>query len=210
MLFDRLRTQTHGGPRNFAMIALLKVLLLPCYLLLSGFPPGIQEIGSSAFRKPRSIYASLPNCPDIAGRYRYCYLDDAVDSVARPTLRILSILMENSSMSQQTGTGTREARGEWLTALSLVIFVISTTVFDTRIMAANVLLLNAIFLPVLMFVQGYIIWYYFNRFRPSKKGFSACEPEIVGSYLWLFVLAMVGTSLMAIIGFYLLRSWVNR
>ncbi len=113
-------------------------------------------------------------------------------------------------MSQQTGTGTREARGEWLTALSLVIFVISTTVFDTRIMAANVLLLNAIFLPVLMFVQGYIIWYYFNRFRPSKKGFSACEPEIVGSYLWLFVLAMVGTSLMAIIGFYLLRSWVNR
>ncbi|MDR3414044.1 MAG: hypothetical protein P4L87_24300 [Formivibrio sp.] len=104
---------------------------------------------------------------------------------------------------------THDAVREWLSETSLILFVISTTVFDVRIMAIGSLSLSAVLLPLLIFVQGYIIWYYFNRFRPARKKFAISVPEIARSYVRLFAVAMIGTSVVALVGILLLRSgWV--
>jgi hypothetical protein len=113
-------------------------------------------------------------------------------------------------MSSQTdGNGIapdmHEARGEWLSVVSLVFFVIATTVFDVRFIVTQYFVQSAIFVPGLISIQGYILWYYFNRFRPNRKMFTIYGPEIADSYSWLFVLAMVGTSVVALIGVYLIR-----
>lgn len=93
-------------------------------------------------------------------------------------------------------------QGEWLPAISLLLFLVSTTVIDTRLMLIHDLSLDAIFLPGLVFVQGYVLWFYFNKFRPARKMFAIECPESARSYSWLFVMAMVGTSIVALIGFY--------
>lgn len=103
-----------------------------------------------------------------------------------------------------TGADAREARGEWLSAFSLVVFFISTTVLDARIMTTQIPLFRAIFLPGLIFCQGYVIWYYFNKFRPMRKLFTNYSHEIVNSYSSLFVMAMASTSVVALVGFYVL------
>lgn len=114
-------------------------------------------------------------------------------------------------MNVQLGTSEnvpekREKRSERLPAVSLVFFFITTTVFDVRIvLMTGSGLLDAILLPGLIFIQGYVVWYYFNRFRPARGELSIYGPEIVASYSWLFVLATIGTSVVALIGFYLLR-----
>jgi len=71
-------------------------------------------------------------------------------------------------------------------------------------MVTQGLLLGAIFLPGLFFLQGYVVWYYFKRFQPTREMFAIHDPEIVGPYLWLFALAMVSASIVALIGFYIL------
>jgi RsiW-degrading membrane proteinase PrsW (M82 family) len=114
-------------------------------------------------------------------------------------------------MSSQIGKNgivpeTREARGEWLSAVSLVFFLTSTTVLEARIVKTQGLLSTAVPLPCLIFIQAYVVWYYFKRFRPRRKVFAIYRPVIAGSYSWLFVLAMVGTSVVALVGAYLLKS----
>ena len=116
-----------------------------------------------------------------------------------------SLLMNSQLDTNRVAPETREARGEWLSAFSLVLFFISITVFDARIMMDQNLLPGVIFLPFLIFLQGYAVWYYFYRFRPTRKMFRVHGPKIVSSYLWLFVLAMVGTSVVVLIGCYLFR-----
>lgn len=93
---------------------------------------------------------------------------------------------------------------DWLSAVSLVLFFISTTVFDTRMMLTQDSLSIAIFLPCLIFFQGYILWYYFNRFRPARKMFATYDPRVLVSYSWLFVVATVGSSVVALIGVYVI------
>jgi hypothetical protein len=99
---------------------------------------------------------------------------------------------------------TQSSKGEWLPAISLLLFLASTTVIDTRLMLIRDLSLDAFFLPGLVFIQGYVLWFYFNKFRPAKKMFAIECPGSAHSYSWLFVMAMVGTSVVALIGLYVL------
>lgn len=113
-------------------------------------------------------------------------------------------------MSSQIGNNgiapeTREARGEWLSAVSLAFFLISTTVFEVRIIRTQSLLPSAVSLPCLVLIQAYVVWYYFRRFRPGRKMFTIYRPVLAGSYSGLFVLAMVGASVVALVGVYLLK-----
>jgi hypothetical protein len=98
-----------------------------------------------------------------------------------------------------------EKRGGWLPAVTLALFAISTTAFDVRIMVRQDFLRQILFLPCLIFIQSYIIWYYFYRFRPNRKTFAICGSEMVRSYSQLFVIAMIGTSVVALVGLYLFR-----
>jgi uncharacterized membrane protein len=98
-----------------------------------------------------------------------------------------------------------EKRGGWLSAVTLALFAISTTAFDVRIMVRQDVLRQMLFLPCLIFIQSYIIWYYFYRFRPIRKTLAICDSEMVRSYSRLFVLATVGTSVVALVGLYLFR-----
>jgi len=99
---------------------------------------------------------------------------------------------------------TQSSKGEWLPAISLLLFFVSTTVINTRLMLIHDLSLDAFFLPVLVFIQGYVLWFYFNKFRPARKIFAMECPESARSYSWLFVMAMLGTSVLALVGFYVL------
>jgi hypothetical protein len=112
--------------------------------------------------------------------------------------------MNSQTDKNRICTEIHDACGEWLSALSLLLYFVSTTVFDVRIIMSQRLSLIAIFLPALIFCQGYVVWYYFNKFRPMRKVFAMYDTRIVGVYSWLFVIAMVGTSLMALIGFFIL------
>lgn len=94
----------------------------------------------------------------------------------------------------------REAAGEWMAAVSFVLFFISTTVFDAQIMAIRSLGAMTVFAFGLMFMQGYVLWYYFKRIRPASKSML-----IAGAYCQLFVMAMVGTTVVALVGLYAIR-----
>jgi len=91
----------------------------------------------------------------------------------------------------------REAARGWMPAASLVLFLISTTVFDAQIMVARGPRLMIAFALGLIWMQGYALWYYFKRFRPASR-----EILIAEAYCRLFTMAMVGTTVVALVGVY--------
>jgi hypothetical protein len=106
---------------------------------------------------------------------------------------------ERADENENLREGRKTAR-EWMPAASLVLFLISTTVFDAQIMATRSPGLMTVFVFGLMLMQGYVLWYYFKRFRPASKRMLIAE-----AYCWLFVVAMVGTTVVALVGSYAIR-----
>lgn len=104
--------------------------------------------------------------------------------------------------SRETNTSSRE----WLTAFSLCIFLISTTAFDLEIMARRVQWPFMIFLLVDIFLQGYIVWYYFYRFRVTTKILGTQSPDANGTFSWLFVIAAISVSLVALVSVFGIRG----
>lgn len=94
----------------------------------------------------------------------------------------------------------RDAACEWAPAASIVLFFISTTVFDAQIMTTRNPRLMVVFVFGLMLIQGYVLWYYFKRFRPASK-----RMLIAKAYRRIFVMAMVGTTVVALVSFYAIR-----
>jgi hypothetical protein len=136
-------------------------------------------------------------------------MDDIAVIIVHSSLGFDEVRMESPPMNPHIGRNevvpeARVAWDEWLPVVSLVLFFISTTVFDARIMATQEPLVFTIFIPIFLLVQGYIVWYYFNKFRPARKMFTIYGLKIVGAYSWLFVVAMVGSSIVVLIGFYLI------
>ncbi|HTV57393.1 MAG TPA: hypothetical protein VMJ93_00815 [Verrucomicrobiae bacterium] len=102
--------------------------------------------------------------------------------------------------NQNLGEG-REVVRKWIPVASVVLFFISTTVFDVQIMlAGRPGLLMIAFVLGLMWMQGYVLWYYFKRFRPASKKMLIAE-----AYGTLFAMAMFGTTVMAFVGVYAIR-----
>jgi hypothetical protein len=99
---------------------------------------------------------------------------------------------------------SRRLEGKWLALVSLFFFAVSTTLVDIRLALILDRVDGALILPSLVFVQGYVLWFYVYKFRPASKRFSAESPESAQSYLWAFVVAMVGTSIAAVVGYFAL------
>lgn len=98
---------------------------------------------------------------------------------------------------------TAKLQGEqWLPPISLFLFLVSTVAVGVRLTLLRDLSLDALFLPGLVFIQGYVIWFYFTKFQQGRRTLLLECPENAHTYSWLFVIAMVGTSIVAMVGFY--------
>ena len=87
---------------------------------------------------------------------------------------------------------------------SSVMFLILTTAFDIRILMTQALLVSTIVVPFLISNQIYMGWYYFKRFKPTRKELAVYSHDIVVSYSSLFVVAMISAFLVVLIGCYLI------
>jgi hypothetical protein len=101
---------------------------------------------------------------------------------------------------EQNASEGREIAHQWMSAASVVLFFISTTVFDAQILVAHGPKLMIAFVLGLIYMQGYALWYYFKRVRSAGKKMLIAE-----AYRQLFAMAMVGTSVIAIVGVYAIR-----
>jgi hypothetical protein len=99
----------------------------------------------------------------------------------------------------------REVAREWVPAATVVLFLISTTLFDTQIMLAPGPKLIIAFALGLVGMQGYVLWYYVKRFRPASKKIVVAE-----AYWRLFAIAMIGTTLVALVGAYAIRLLLHQ
>lgn len=103
--------------------------------------------------------------------------------------------MSESNAGQQSPS---ESRGrEWIPAVSLILFFISTTIFDVQIIVSRGPKLLIAFVLGLICMQGYVLWYYFWRLRSATK-----IVRIPKSHFQLFTMAMIGTTVVAFVGVY--------
>jgi hypothetical protein len=104
----------------------------------------------------------------------------------------------NSAESQPNKTG-------WLPWLSLILFCGGTTLLDLEFLATKIAYVVAVFSSVVVFLQGYFLWYFFYKFRPGKALVASDSPGTLGAYSRLFAIATFGCCLVAVVGAYALH-----
>lgn len=90
---------------------------------------------------------------------------------------------------------------------ALTLFILATTFFDLFLMAARPQPWAAVFLAAMVFIQGYMIWFYATRLRPGGQAAAAALPGADRIHRALFLTAMVASSIVSLVAAYaILRS----
>lgn len=98
-------------------------------------------------------------------------------------------------------------RMQWLLPLALLVFLAATTIFDAVIVRAAPRRTEAVMLVVMMvFYQGYVIWFSFMRAAPVLRKSASEFPASVDVCVRLFLVTALVSCAMAAIATYALLS----
>lgn len=86
---------------------------------------------------------------------------------------------------------------------ALMLFIFATTFFDLfLLMAARPQPWAAVFLAAMVFIQGYMIWFFATRLRLDGQAAAAALPGADRIHRALFLTAMVAISIVALVAVY--------